>query len=64
MKVILDTKIDYSHLSHLFDMLKDLELKPNALSQLIIKYEKEQLIYNIYHNKNSFTVSSQRIDIN
>lgn len=61
MKVILDTKIDSSHLNHLFDTLRDLELKPYSLSILTIKYPKEELTYNIYHNKNSFTVSSRRI---
>ena len=63
MKVILDTNIDTSHLKDVFIMLKELELKEGTLSQFQVVYPKEQINYNIWHNKKSFTITSQRVNI-
>lgn len=59
MKVILDTNIDNSHLTQLFDALKDIELKEGSLSLLQFVYPKETLEYSIWHNKKSFTINSR-----
>jgi len=62
-KIILDVDtIDLSYLIEALKMAKDLEIIENNLSTLEIVLPKEIVRYNLWHNKKSIHINSQRWD--
>jgi len=62
-KIILDVDtIDLSYLIEALKMAKDLEIVENNLSTLEVVLPKEIVRYNLWHNKKSIHINSQRWD--
>ncbi len=59
MKVILDVSIiHFVHIKEVLEFCEKLELNKGNLSLLTFSYPDYDIFYQIYHNKNSFNVSS------
>lgn len=61
MKVLFDISvINIEYLKEVMDLIKTLKHKEKSLSQIKFLKEKEIHVYNIWHNKKSYTVDYYR----